>query len=165
MKAIETLYNKVLYRSRLEARWAVYFDALNIKHEYEPEGYTYGGMRYLPDFYLSNLYYRSSVSEKVYVEIKPSSYDKEEIKSSNWFDKPLFLFKGIPIATPMFECWSICWDQDMKIYKCDKCGSTKIDYGFDKSYCNFCDGGCDYDIISKAEETALSYRFLEWYTF
>jgi hypothetical protein len=31
MKAIETKYNKYLFRSRLEARWAVYFDSLDIK--------------------------------------------------------------------------------------------------------------------------------------
>ena len=53
LKPIETYYNGYRFRSRLEARWAVFFDALGIKWEYEPEGYELpGGIRYLPDFYL-----------------------------------------------------------------------------------------------------------------
>ena len=34
MKPIETEYKGYRFRSRLEARWAVFFDALNIKWEY-----------------------------------------------------------------------------------------------------------------------------------
>ena len=53
MKAIETIYNGYRFRSRLEARWAVFFDALGIKYEYEPEGFEFqDGTMYLPDFYL-----------------------------------------------------------------------------------------------------------------
>lgn len=53
LKAIETHYNGYLFRSRLEARWAVFFDALCIKYEYEPEGLVLSdGTGYLPDFYL-----------------------------------------------------------------------------------------------------------------
>ena len=39
IKAIETEYNGYRFRSRLEARWAVFFDAMGIKYEYEPEGF------------------------------------------------------------------------------------------------------------------------------
>ncbi len=35
MKPIETIYNGFRFRSRLEARWAVFFDAVEIKYEYE----------------------------------------------------------------------------------------------------------------------------------
>lgn len=53
MKAIETYYNGYRFRSRLEARWAVFFDTLGIRYEYEPEGFILSdGTRYLPDFYL-----------------------------------------------------------------------------------------------------------------
>lgn len=48
---IETTWRGYRFRSRLEARWAVFFDALGLKWEYEPEGFELGdGMRYLPDF-------------------------------------------------------------------------------------------------------------------
>lgn len=36
IKAIPTIYNGRQYRSRLEARWAAYFDLLGWSHEYEP---------------------------------------------------------------------------------------------------------------------------------
>ncbi len=53
IKAIETTYKGYRFRSRLEARWAVFFDALGLKWEYEPEGFELGGgVRYLPDFRL-----------------------------------------------------------------------------------------------------------------
>jgi hypothetical protein len=51
IKAIETRYAGCRFRSRLEARWAVFFDALGFAWEYEPEGYELGELgRYLPDF-------------------------------------------------------------------------------------------------------------------
>ncbi len=50
MKAIDTAYKGYLFRSRLEARWAVFFDALGLKWEYEVEGYDLDGVWYLPDF-------------------------------------------------------------------------------------------------------------------
>lgn len=51
--AIETEYAGHRFRSRLEARWAVFFDHLGIKWLYEPQGYVLGnGQRYLPDFWL-----------------------------------------------------------------------------------------------------------------
>lgn len=62
IKPIETVYNGYRFRSRLEARWAVFFDAANIKYEYEPEGYETPKGRYLPDFYLPDF--------DSYVEVK-----------------------------------------------------------------------------------------------
>lgn len=50
IKAIETEYNGYRFRSRLEARWAVFFDALGVKYEYEPDGYETEYGKYLPDF-------------------------------------------------------------------------------------------------------------------
>ena len=62
-KPIETIYNGYRFRSRLEARWAVFFDKLKIKYEYENEGYELpSGKRYLPDFYLPTM--------DVFVEVK-----------------------------------------------------------------------------------------------
>lgn len=49
-RAIETRYKGYRFRSRLEARWAVFFDALGLKWEYEPEGFELPSGRYLPDF-------------------------------------------------------------------------------------------------------------------
>jgi hypothetical protein len=52
MTPIETIYHGARFRSRLEARWAVCFDALGIPWEYEPQGYHLENGPYLPDFRL-----------------------------------------------------------------------------------------------------------------
>lgn len=51
--AIQTRHDGVLFRSRTEARYAVFFDHLRIPWEYEPQGFDIGdGEAYLPDFLL-----------------------------------------------------------------------------------------------------------------
>jgi hypothetical protein len=71
MKAIETQYNGYKFRSRLEARWAMFFDLMGIAYEYEMEGYQFdNGMQYLPDFWLP--YHRQ------WIEIKGQEPTKEE---------------------------------------------------------------------------------------
>jgi hypothetical protein len=76
VKAIETRYKGYRFRSRLEARWAVFFDTCGIEWKYEPEGYDlskYGPSLncqhgidigcYLPDFFLPKT--------STWLEIKP----------------------------------------------------------------------------------------------
>ena len=80
IKAIETVYNGYRFRSRLEARWAVFFDAAGIEYEYEPEGFSLDyGIQYLPDFALKNVHWRGEGAGEhytgkpgnpVYVEVK-----------------------------------------------------------------------------------------------
>lgn len=50
--AIETRYRGCRFRSRLEARWAVFFDTLGLQWEYEPEGFHLHCGPYLPDFFI-----------------------------------------------------------------------------------------------------------------
>jgi hypothetical protein len=52
IEAKPTKYKGTLFRSRLEARWAVVFDELGIRYQYEPKIFHYGLVTYLPDFYL-----------------------------------------------------------------------------------------------------------------
>ena len=52
IKAIETRYKGCRFRSRLEARWAVFLDAMGIDWQYEPQGYVVDGTPYLPDFFV-----------------------------------------------------------------------------------------------------------------
>jgi len=70
MKAIETIYDGYRFRSRLEARWAVFFNALSINYEYEKEGYSLDGIYYLPDFSLPQF--------RAWAEIKGDSLSKIE---------------------------------------------------------------------------------------
>lgn len=64
IKPIETRYAGCRFRSRLEARWAVFFDTLGVKWEYEAQGFevhdrlgicTEKSWYYLPDFWLPGL--------------------------------------------------------------------------------------------------------------
>ncbi len=65
IRAIETEYAGCWFRSRLEARWAVFFDSLGLRWEYEAEGFDLGADLgwYLPDFWFPE--------RKSFVEIKP----------------------------------------------------------------------------------------------
>ncbi len=55
LKPIETFYGGYVFRSRLEARWARFWDMLDIRYFYEHEGFALPSGRYLPDFYLPDL--------------------------------------------------------------------------------------------------------------
>lgn len=56
IKTIPTTYNGTTFRSRLEARWAVFFDQIGLKWIFEMEGYELSnGQKYLPDFYFPEL--------------------------------------------------------------------------------------------------------------
>jgi hypothetical protein len=68
MKAVETKYLGVSYRSRLEARWGSVFEHMKWNYTYEPEGFEHNGKVYLPDFWIDDW--------NAYVAIKPMTKDK-----------------------------------------------------------------------------------------
>jgi hypothetical protein len=93
IKAIETQYKGYCFRSRLEARWAVFFDALGIEWEYEPEGFELSdGTWYLPDFHLPG--------REWWIEIKPVLPTGDELSKCRQLCGPtrqrVYLVIGIP---------------------------------------------------------------------
>jgi hypothetical protein len=72
-KPIETRYKGYRFRSRAEARWAVFFDTLGIRWEYEPDGYVIDGTPYLPDF---KLLHPTVPEEETFVEVKGGNVDQ-----------------------------------------------------------------------------------------
>lgn len=79
IKPIQTEYNGYLFRSRLEARWAVFFDACGVDYEYEPEGYKLeNGLMYLPDFLLHGVDGRDGGD--LFVEVKGKMTDMDARK-------------------------------------------------------------------------------------
>lgn len=92
IKNIETEYKGIMFRSRLEARWAVFFDELQIQYQYEVEGFDIEGTWYVPDFYLPDY--------SCWEEIKPNGYkwwEDEKIKAfSKQVDKKFILVSGAP---------------------------------------------------------------------
>ena len=59
IRAIETRFDNIMFRSRIEARWAMVFKQLGIRYIYEQERYEmfYNGVKfvYMPDFNLIDL--------------------------------------------------------------------------------------------------------------
>lgn len=91
IKAIKTKYKHNWFRSRLEAKWAKYFDLLGIEYEYEPEGFVFEDDTYLPDF---------KIMGNLYVEVKPTIPSLEYFKKLHTFilnkDCCLLLLVGEP---------------------------------------------------------------------
>lgn len=174
IKAIETTYKGYRFRSRTEARWAVFFDALGVTWEYEPEGFDLTeayqdyavtqqhrvqklpclkkGERllYLPDFYLPQ--------QKRYIEIKPYGgpqwwgegypllYEKICDLLGGW------LVHGIP-GTMDEKSYEICTsgDTDYWFGYCPICGA------FDAGYCAWAERIChDYSKCGHWRKTDLS---------
>lgn len=101
MKAIETEYDGYKFRSRLEARWAVVFNAAKIKYQYEPEGFILSdGTKYLPDFYLPEIARRigkecEENNKGLFVEVK-GDLTKEDRNKIELFEQPILVVGDIP---------------------------------------------------------------------
>lgn len=71
IKALPTNYRGHRFRSRVEARWAVFFDHMGAFWEYEPEGYELkDGTCYLPDFRLHGHWFEVKGAEPTPEEIR-----------------------------------------------------------------------------------------------
>jgi len=92
-RAILTRHKGYNFRSRLEARYSIFFDHLGVKWEYEPEGFELGnGLRYLPDFWLPEW--------DMWVEIKPDEADDVTREKARRLlettGKPVYVTAGMP---------------------------------------------------------------------
>ena len=99
IKAIETEYEGYKFRSRLEARWAVFFDACGVDWDYEPEGFDLpNGQKYLPDFLLHGAGGRAP--SDLYVEVK-GTMTKDDADKIMCFCSPTGGLSGEGIENPI----------------------------------------------------------------
>lgn len=90
INAIPTQYKGIEFRSRTEARWAVFLDELGFKWEYEPEGYQLLSGWYLPDFWLPEI--------DSFLEVKPTG----DVDDPRWGElaaltnKDVYVTSGAP---------------------------------------------------------------------
>lgn len=82
-------YKGIIFRSRLEVTWALFFDILGIRYYYEPQ---LPRVQYRPDFWLPTF--------QSYIEIKPG-HDKIDLRLESkakaltqFSRKPVFVFFG-----------------------------------------------------------------------
>ncbi len=140
---IETTYNGYRFRSRLEARWAVFYDKLGVLYEYEKQGYDLGDAGwYLPDYWLPK--------QKAWVEIKGRDileYEEQQFCTLAYYSqKAVFVFAGD--ITPTIKAHfahpahhpseaallRLC----MSWVECLGCGN--IDIYSEESECHLCNG-------------------------
>lgn len=108
IKAIETRYKGYRFRSRAEARWAVFFDTLGLKYVYEPEGFELPCGRYLPDFLLPEIDYWFEVKGQ-----KPTP--DEVVKCGFLYDatqRPVILAVGPPSPEPQLLRIPLFWVEE-----------------------------------------------------
>ena len=170
MKAIETYYNGRYFRSRLEARWAVFFDACGVRYEYEPEGYDLGnGLWYLPDFLLHNVVFNHagySRGNDLYVEVK-GDMDKESAEKIKVFaeEKPVLVVGEVPIGETVYELCDSMRDAPSR-YEVDPFNFDTVDGDWFQAYPGvdldgefnlFGDDSTYLDAMNK-KDTIMAYR-------
>lgn len=128
IKAIPTEYRGVMFRSRLEAKWAAFFDNLNWPWKYEPIDLD----GYIPDFILP-------LNQPVVVEVKPELYLKDlkshtqKLEASGWSKEVIIvganIFEDESLGLMRDDCcWSTC-----HLFHCDGCDKPSFHHE-DNSY-------------------------------
>jgi len=98
IKAKPTYYNNRLYRSRLEARWAAYFDLAGWDYEYEPM--EINGRN--PDFIIS-CKSKSYDTSSIIVEVKPREYLTKEYMEKAYNDYSKYPAHGLFLTESPFN--------------------------------------------------------------
>jgi hypothetical protein len=77
-RSIPARFDGTLYRSHLEARWAIFLTQLDVKFTYEPQGFDLGdGSAYLPDFAIY------AACGTIWAEVKPE-WDADPEGMEKW---------------------------------------------------------------------------------
>ena len=179
MRVLPTEYRGYRFRSRLEARWAVYYDHLGIEWVYEPEGFNLGNDTfYLPDFWLPE--------QKCFVEIKPVRQSEASkgkyYRLSEGTGYDVYLFVGSiknPAVSPdwwwdgfnsadKFFARGEGWDTSHYWCRCDRCGQYGIEFegrwGRIRCGCPKEDdraSSFDLPLFVEAQARAATHRFIK----
>lgn len=149
VKSIDTEWKGFLFRSRLEARWAMFFDACGADWEYEPEGFELdNGLRYLPDFRIRNVRICHGIDmiiPELFIEVKGvmGELDAKKIKAfcdynhpdgiSTYdvypYSTPIFVVKNIPAGTNIFDI-ILYMHVRLKVYDMEEKGIPFFNYYF-----------------------------------
>lgn len=96
--SIDTEYGGFRFRSRIEARWAIFFDAVGVKWGYEIKDFAFNdGVRYLPDYRLYNVLTRPSIVKDIWGEIKLelNNHDLKKIEDLFFSGDAVLVFGNI----------------------------------------------------------------------
>lgn len=131
MRGIKTIINGVRFRSRLEAKWAIFFDLLGWRWEYEP--YDLNG--YIPDFILIGKKRTTLVEVKPFESLNqfiPSieKYNKS-IKETDHLDKEILLLGVSPLLIDNCSMGEHLGWMDEKTWWTDEAPEERIDFKTD----------------------------------
>lgn len=170
---VPTLYNGFRFRSRREARWAVFFDNAGIRYFYEPEGFRFeDGLQYLPDFYLPDVYSRGG--RGIWAEVKGILSPTDNKKMENLIRLPQINNVALLFEPDADSCdnelmWldsdgTICWDNVQNFKRCPVCGAITYEYDTIKNRCHnpSCRPGMTYSISFDQEYTAARQARFEF---
>lgn len=147
MAVIQTVYRGVKFRSRLEARWAVFYDSLGLRWQYEKEGFKFdrSGL-YLPDFWLPDFQYWTEIKGKPPTAGELAKASALAIETKN----KCFLFYGdipefpIDVVSDSAICFFPEGEQDDQFFwcQCPNCGQLGVEYNgrADRLPCHDIDG-------------------------
>lgn len=165
MNAIPTMYNGLQMRSRLEARWAAFFDTVGWPWHYEP----FDLQGYIPDFVLL-------LHKPILVEVKPAStivnhrlvFDVDEdprskIEESGWEHEALIVgnypmeHSGQWMLGESYEpewCWSLA-----PMMRCRNCKKLSFHSACGSFGCRVHRSGCGDEDLG---DPALSDIWTAW---
>lgn len=147
--SIPTFYSGVTFRSRLEAKWAVFMDHLEVQWHYEPETYSLSSGWYVPDFWVPSV--------DSFLEIKPADFNPYpsplvvgiELEKCRELEaltqKRVFLFSGSPKnqESSNESAWYSGGDHHYLWCVCPVCGKVGIE--FDGRGGRVCGNECTQD--------------------
>lgn len=176
--ALPARFDGRLFRSHTEAKWAVFLKHLDIKYDYEEQGFATDGVGYLPDFYIF------TACGTVWVEVKGSwEADPEGIAKWRSFaaqrPNPAVTRAALLVGAPCMAASYLViggdeasddplkgpWEDEHQWRPCPS------GYHFDLAYAEtfrtkFAEDGCPDEFgrggderIANAVEAALSFRF------
>lgn len=103
IKAIPTEYNGEKFKSRLEARWAVFFELIGFEVRYEnSEWCNSEGLKYTPDFEILWGIRPNSTNHRPAIEIKPTTPNQSYIDKIMKVRDPLLSDLFICVGDPSF---------------------------------------------------------------
>jgi len=107
IRPIPTFYKGYKFRSRLEARWAVFFDNMDIQWDSEPVGYVLStGEPYLPDFWLPTF------NGGMHVEVKREGVDDKDFSKARQLAQDLEGLMWLAEGTPDIKAYPVvCWKE------------------------------------------------------
>jgi len=108
---IPTLYNGVTYRSRLEAKWQVFFDELDFETAYEDELVFNddGEILYVPDFVVYSGIKCRDWTSKHYIEIKPVPPNQAYLNRLKELPLPMHVDILVCVGPPNFKQKNGSW--------------------------------------------------------